>query len=140
MPYVRLIFLTISAEPDYVQRALHLGAFGYLLKSSASSELFHAIGEALRGRIYVTPRMEQRTQTSRRNKPCQTPLTLTLRQREVLQLLAEGHSMKDTGSVLGLTARTVAFHKYRIMGAFGLKTNSDLFQFAIRHTLAFPSA
>ncbi len=141
MPYVKLIFLTISEDPDLVCEALRLGGSGYLLKRSAPSELFQAIQEALRGRTYVTPQMAQRTNGLfiRKSNGKKTSYPLTSRQREVLQLLAEGHSMKKAAIVLGVTPRTVAFHKYRLMEEFGLENNSDLIHFAMKQHLVFQS-
>lgn len=141
MPYVKLIFLTISEDPDLVQKALSLGGSGYLLKSSAPSELFQAIGEVLRGQTYVTSRMRQSTDGTflRKSDAKKTVHKLTSRQREVLQLLAEGHSMKKAGAKLGVTPRTVAFHKYRLMEEFRIKNNADLVQFAMKQRLIFQS-
>jgi len=142
MPYVKLIFLTISEDPDLVRKALSLGGSGYLLKSSTPSELFQAIREALRGRTYVTSQMAPGAGESfiRTSVDRKTTHELTSRQREVLQLLAEGHSMKKAGAVLGVTPRTVAFHKYRLMEEFRLKNNADLIQFAMKQHLVFQPA
>jgi len=135
MPEVKLIFLTVNEDPGFASEAMRIGASGYLLKSSAASELFHAIEVALEGRTYVTPMIMQGMVTSLANgrQPNEDSAKLTTRQREVLQLLAEGHTMKEVGSILGLSPRTIAFHKYRIMEELGLKTNANLFQFAIKH-------
>ena len=142
MPYVKLIFLTINEDQDIAREAFRLGASGYLLKSSTASELFQAIQEALCGRTYVTSMLTQGRGISGMRRPEDEKTTtekLTSRQREVLQLLAEGHSMKETGAVLGVTPRTVAFHKYRVMEEFRLKNNADLIQFAIKQHLLFQS-
>ena len=135
MPEVKLIFLTVNEDPGFASEAMRIGASGYLLKSSAASELFHAIDAALEGRTYVTPLIMQDMVTSLANgrQPNEASAKLTTRQREVLQLLAEGHTMKEVGNILGLSPRTIAFHKYRIMEKLNLKTNADLFQFAIKH-------
>ncbi len=140
MPYVKLIFLTVNEDPDVARQALRLGGSGYLLKSSAASELFHAIHEALCGRSYVTPLITQGRPQSfvRLSSERSTGEKLTIRQREVLQLLAEGFSMKEVGSVLGVKPRTIAFHKYRLMEDFQLKNNADLLQFAMKQGLIFP--
>jgi DNA-binding NarL/FixJ family response regulator len=128
---VKLIYLTMNPDPDLAGEALRLGASGYVLKSSAAHELKQAIHEALRGRSYITPLITRdvvgsllQQQTSRHE--------LTTRQREVLQLLAEGRSMKEVGAILNLTPRTVAFHKYRMMEQLRLKTSAELVQFAVR--------
>jgi DNA-binding NarL/FixJ family response regulator len=128
---VKLIYLTMNPDPDLAGEALRLGASGYVLKSSAAQELKQAIQEALRGRSYITPLitrdvvgslLQQRTERHE----------LTSRQREVLQLLAEGKSMKEVASILDLTPRTVAFHKYRMMEQLRLKTSAELVKFAVR--------
>ena len=135
MPEVKLIFLTVNEDPGFASEAMRIGASGYLLKSSAASELFHAIEVALEGRTYVTPMIMQDMVTSLANgrQPNEASAKLTTRQREVLQLLAEGHSMKAVANILALSPRTIAFHKYRIMEELSLKTNADLVQFAIKH-------
>ena len=135
IPEVKLIFLTVNEDPAFASEAMRIGASGYLLKSSAASELFHAIEVALEGRTYVTPMIMQDMVTSLANgrQPSAASAKLTTRQREVLQLLAEGHSMKAVANILDLSPRTIAFHKYRIMEALSLKTNADLVQFAIKH-------
>jgi DNA-binding NarL/FixJ family response regulator len=128
---VKLIYLTMNPDPDLAGEALRLGASGYVLKSSAAQELKQAIHEALRGRSYITPLItrdvvgsliHQRTSRS----------DLTARQREVLQLLAEGKSMKEVAAILDLTPRTVAFHKYRMMEQLRLKTSAELVRFAVQ--------
>ena len=128
---VKLIYLTMNPDPDLAGEALRLGASGYVLKSSAFQELKQAIHEALRGRSYITPLIAGDAvgsliehQTSRHE--------LTMRQREVLQLLAEGRSMKEVGAILDVTPRTVAFHKYRMMEQLRLKTSAELVQFAVK--------
>ena len=130
-PSVKLIFLTMNPSPDLAGAALRLGASGYVLKSSAVQELRQAIHEALRDRSYITPLITRDAvsslieQRSERNE-------LTIREREVLQLLAEGRSMKEVGAILDLTPRTVAFHKYRMMAKLRVKTSAELVQFAVK--------
>jgi len=136
MPTVKLIFLTMNEDPDLAKEALQIGASGYLLKTSAARELPEAIRAAIRGDTYVTSLASQRMVESfvqGGDRP--GPGELTFRQREVLQLLAEGLSMKEAASVLRVTARTVAFHKYRVMQQFRLKSNAELIQFAIDQRL-----
>ena len=141
MPGVKLIFMTMNEDPDLTREALHIGASGYLLKSSAASELPVAIRAAVRGDIYVDSRASAKlddsfVQAGERS----TTGELTARQREVLQLLVEGCSMKEAARVLRVTARTIAFHKYRVMQQFRLKSNAELIQFAIKQrvTLSAP--
>jgi DNA-binding NarL/FixJ family response regulator len=134
MPTTKLIFLTMNEDPDLAVEAMRCGASGYLLKSSAASELTHAIQRALKGQTYVTPQIARGMQKAFIKNPQATmhAKNLTPRQREVVQLLAEGRSMKEVASVLNVTPRTVAFHKYRVMEELNLKTSADLIQFAIK--------
>jgi DNA-binding NarL/FixJ family response regulator len=128
---VKLIYLTMNPDPDLAGEALRLGASGYVLKSSAAHELTQAIHEALRGRSYLTPLITRDVVGSLIAHPTERH-QLTTRQREVLQLLAEGRSMKEVGAILDLTPRTVAFHKYRMMEQLRLKTSAELVQFAVK--------
>jgi DNA-binding NarL/FixJ family response regulator len=129
---VKLIYLTMHPDPELASEALRIGASGYLLKSSAAQELKQAIHEALAGRSYLTPLITRDVVTSLMTPPTEHH-GLTTRQREVLQLLAEGKSMKEVAAILDLTPRTVAFHKYRMMDQLRLKTSADLVKFAVRH-------
>ena len=128
---VKLIYLTMNPDPYLAGEALRLGASGYVLKSSAAHELLQAIREALRGRSYITPLIARDAVGSLIGPRADRP-DLTTRQREVLQLLAEGRSMKEVGAILDLTPRTVAFHKYRMMEQLRLKTSAELVQFAVK--------
>jgi len=140
MPTVKLIFLTMKDDPDLAMEAMRSGASGYLLKSSAGSELIRAIEMALKGKTYVTPKIARGMQKAFINNPGLKPRdrTLTPRQREVVHLLAEGNSMKEIASVLNVTPRTVAFHKYRVMEELNLKTTADLIQYAIKSGILVP--
>ena len=137
MPAIKLIFLTMNEDPNVANEAFRAGASGYLLKTSASSELSKAINEALCGRSYVTPQITQGMVESfiRRPGDNRDAPQLTPRQREVLQLLAEGRSMKEAAKILNVAPRTVAFHKYRMMEQLNLKNNADLIQYAIRECI-----
>lgn len=128
---VKLIYLTMNPDPDLAGEALRLGASGYVLKSSAAQELKQAIQEALRGRSYITPLITRDVVGSLIHQPTSRN-ELTARQREVLQLLAEGKSMKEVAAILDLTPRTVAFHKYRMMEQLRLKTSAELVRFAVQ--------
>jgi DNA-binding NarL/FixJ family response regulator len=134
MPAVKMIFLTMNEDPDVAVEAMRSGASGYLLKSSAASELIRAIHLSLRGKTYVTPMIARGMQDAFINdpRPKNRAKVLTPRQREVVQLLAEGKSMKEVASVLNVTPRTVAFHKYRVMQELHLGTTAELIQFAIK--------
>ena len=137
---VKIVYLTMNNDLGIAAEAFRLGASGYLLKTSAAAELASAIREVLKGKLYVSPLitkdvdaffLEIRVSHMGQEK-------LTNRQREVLQLLAEGRSMKEVAYILKLTPRTVAFHKYKIMDQLRLKTNSDLVQYAIREHVISP--
>jgi len=137
LPRVKLIFLTMNQDPDLAAAAFRLGVSGYLLKNSAASELAYAIREALLGRSYVTPLMTKGMEGSfvKNLKRRKSPHKLTLRQKEVLQLLAEGRSMKEVAFVLKVTPRTIAFHKYTIMEQLHIKTSAELIQYALKSSI-----
>lgn len=134
MPNVRIIVLTVNEDADLAAEAFRAGASSYLLKNSAASELLRAIDEAMQGRTYVTPLVAKqlvnalaRPQNQERTKDSTTP-----RQREVLQLLAEGRTMKQVARILKITPRTVAFHKYGMMRQLGVRSTAELVHAAIR--------
>lgn len=136
MPLVKLVYLTMNQDPDMAGEAFRLGASAYLLKNSAASELLQAIREVVRGGYYVTPLMTRGmvgsfVQNLKRRKSSQ----LTLRQKEVLQLLAEGRSMKEVAFVLNVSPRTVAFHKYTMMDHLHIKSTAELIEYAMRSSL-----
>src|SRR5262245_6825766 len=135
VPDTRLVFLTMNEDPDLAAEAFRVGASAYLLKRSAASELLTAIREVLKSRSYVTPLITEGLMGSmlhRGNGPKTPSRPLTTRQREVVQLVAEGHSMKQVADILNIAPRTVAFHKYRIMEQLNIKTTAELIQFAIK--------
>jgi DNA-binding NarL/FixJ family response regulator len=135
-PRIRLIILTMNEDPDVASKALRNWATGYLLKKSADIELKKAISQVLSGHSYVTPSIAQKLMDEFIRDPRPDGAKeLTQRQRQVLQLLAEGRSMKEAAAVLDIAVRTIAFHKYRIMEDLGLKTNADLVRFAIRENI-----
>jgi DNA-binding NarL/FixJ family response regulator len=132
-PQMKLVFMTMHSDPYLAGEAFRAGASAFLLKEGAASELTQAIDQALKGGTYVSPSAAQglatislRNPKNRENAPEPTP-----RQREVIQLLAEGRSMKQVASELKITTRTVAEHKYAVMDLLQLKTNADLVQYAI---------
>ncbi len=129
----------MAQDADLAAEALRIGASAYVLKTSAGWELRHAIDAALRGRTYVTPAVRRRAE-SKSEDDAEHPSRagLTARQREVVKLLAEGRSMKQVAAALGVTIRTVAFHKYEVMQKFRLGSNAELVQFAIRHGIIKP--
>ena len=133
MPKAKLVFLTMNHDPEIAAEAFRVGASAFLVKTSAASELLHAIREVLRGGSYVSPSVSKGVLGNifHQPKPKKSSHELTTRQREVVQLLAEGRSMKEVALVLNLTPRTVAFHKYRTMEQLNLKTFAELVQFAV---------
>lgn len=138
LPGVKLVFLTMNHDADLAAEAFRRGASGYLLKTCAASELTIAVREVLRGKSYLSPSIARDTVdflVRQDKKLVEDANKLTERQREVLQLLAEGKCMKEVAGVLNVTPRTVAFHKYRIMEVLNAKSNAELVQYAIRHHL-----
>jgi DNA-binding NarL/FixJ family response regulator len=132
-PDIKVIFLTQNREPRYAVEAFRRKASGYLLKDSAASELTTAIRDALQGRCYISPQIAGHVMTQALEPEHErTGRDLSSREREVLQLLAEGRSMKEVAGVLDISPRTVEFHKYRIMAALGVKTNAELVQQAAK--------
>jgi DNA-binding NarL/FixJ family response regulator len=136
LPKVKIIVLTMNEDPEIAAETMEKWASGYLLKKSAGSELLKAVRDVLRGGRYITPALREAVAefASRDARP-DSGRALTQRQREVLQLLAEGHTMKEAAAVLNVATRTIAFHKYRIMQDFGLENNSALVRFAMKHGL-----
>jgi DNA-binding NarL/FixJ family response regulator len=135
-PAVKLIFLTMNNDIELAAEAFRRGAAGYLLKTCAASEMVTAVREVLSGRSYMSKSLRKeevnylrRTET----KLIEEDERLTERQREVLQLLAEGKVMKEIADILNMTTRTVAFHKYRMMETLGAKSNAELVRYAVRH-------
>ena len=138
MPLVKLVYLTMNQDPDIAGEAFRLGASAYVLKNSAAKELLQAIREVVRGGYYVTPLMTEGMSGSfvRNFKQRKSKYHLTLRQKEVLQLLAEGRSMKEVAFVLNVSPRTVAFHKYSMMEHLHIRSSAELIEFAMKSSLA----
>lgn len=136
MPDTKLVFLTMHDDPDLVARAMDMGASGFLLKTSAASELSKAIWKVLEGKIYLTPVVAEQMENFKKKTSGTKPINqLTVRQREILQLLAEGNTMKQIAEIVCITPRTVAFHKYRIMDSLNISSNAELIQFAVNNGL-----
>ena len=129
---IKLIFVTMVEDPSLASEAFRIGAVGYLLKRSAAAELTTAIREVVQGRSYVTPLITHDLIGDLLH-PGPPAHALTPRQREVLQLLAEGRTMKEIATVLGISPRTVAFHKYEMMVQLKLSTTAELVQYAVKH-------
>jgi DNA-binding NarL/FixJ family response regulator len=132
----RVVFLTMHRDVTYARRAVEAGASGFVLKHSAAWELVRAIREALDGKTYVTPLIVGELLRSYAEDDAQRPeaaRSLTPRQREVLQLTAEGRSAKEVAAILHISPRTAEFHRARVMGVLGLQTTAELVQYAIRN-------
>ena len=132
---VKIIFLTMHADPIYAVEALEAGGSAYILKSSAVGEILVAIQEVVGGRIYVSPSIHRevvRDQMERAIRPDEAQAGLTPRQREVLRLLAEGKSLKEVAAMLKISIKTVEFHKYRIMNQLGIRTNAEMTKYAVK--------
>lgn len=136
-PTIKLVFVTVSEDPDIAAEAFRAGGSAYLLKRSAGAELLTAIHEVLKGRSYVTSLVTGGVVQSlmRHRDGEERSRELTTRQCEVLQLIAEGKSMKEVGSILQISTATVAFHKYRIMDQLHIKTSAELIRFAVHQHL-----
>ena len=137
LPEVKVIYITINHDEDLIAEAFRRGASGYLSKTATSSELAQAIRLAMKGDIYLSSELCSRSKLSQPSTGSLKASELTPRQIEVLQLLAEGKSMKEVAGVLNLTTRTVAFHKYRIMEHLRLGNDAELVQYAMRHHVVF---
>jgi DNA-binding NarL/FixJ family response regulator len=137
LPTVKLVYLTMNQDPDMASEAFRLGASAYLLKTSAGSELIGALREVLRGGSYVSPLMTEGMVGSfiQNFKQRKTANQLTLRQKEVLQLLAEGRSMKEAAFILDVSPRTVAFHKYTMMDHLNIRSSAELIEYAMKSAL-----
>ena len=136
LPSVKLVYLTMNPDVQVAAEAFTLGASGYLLKTSASSELTVAVREALRGRTYLSKELSRETIDCLRwqhNKLVDVNARLTNRQREVLQLLAEGKVMKEVAFILNMSQRTATYHKYKMMKTLGIKSSAELVRYAVRN-------
>jgi DNA-binding NarL/FixJ family response regulator len=136
LPAVKLVYLTMNPDADVAAEAFARGASGYLLKTCAATEMVLAVRDVLRGKTYMSKALSRSAVDSLRwqhKELISEEERLTDRQREVLQLLAEGKVMKEIGGILHMTTRTVAYHKYRIMEVLGAKTNAELVKYAVRN-------
>lgn len=134
LPAAKLIFLTVNEDPDIAAEAIRRGAKGYLLKKSAATELFMAIQQVCAGRMFITPLVTREPSEvfAGRARQSRAAPGLSPRQREVLQLLAEGCSMKEAAGLLKVSTRTIAFHKYAMMKQRGFRTGAELVQYAVQ--------
>ena len=135
MPKVKLVFLTMQDDPNLAAAAIEMGAAAFVLKHSAGSELLTAIEQVLQGGSYLTPKLRSDDWVTMKQRAKQFSKELTPRQREIVQLWAEGHSLKQIGAELNLSEKTVEFHKHHIMEVYNLKSNADLVLFALKRGL-----
>jgi DNA-binding NarL/FixJ family response regulator len=142
-PAIKVVFLTMHPDAAYAVSAFKAGASGYVLKHSAPDELITAIREGLKGRTYVTPLIAGKLlhsyeSGSHSGTETDTASNLSSRQREVLQLLAEGHSAKEIAVILNISTRTVEYHKQQMMVDLGIKTSAELVRYAVKQGIAEP--
>jgi DNA-binding NarL/FixJ family response regulator len=138
-PQARILFVSMHADPAYVEEAFRVGGSGYVLKQEAACELVAGIREVMRGRRYVSAIIGERSGITRPGeRPSQMGGRLTQRQREVLQLIAEGKPMKEIGAILGISVRTVEFHKNGIMEELGIRSTAELVRYALSQGIAIP--
>ena len=135
LPKVKIVFLTMQDNPNHAAAALELGPVGFVLKHSAGSELLKAISEVLRGKSYVSPKLRSDDWVVMKQRARQFSKELTARQRDIVQLCAEGRPIKEIAGQLNLSEKTVEFHKHHIMEAFNLKSNAEIVLFALKQGL-----
>ena len=139
VPSAKVIFVTMHADATYVTGAFRAGASGYVLKRCASMELLNAVHEVLKGRTYVTPLIRKDILDQLPGWPLgsgETSGELTDRQREVVQLVAEGHSVKEIAAILNISRKTVAFHKSNVMRRLGIRSTAELTKYALEHGIS----
>jgi len=134
-PNIKFIFLTMRDDPNLAAAALELGPVGFVLKHSTGPELLNAIDTVLRGKSYLTPKLRAEDWVATKARVRQFSKELTQRQREIVQLYAEGLPIKQIAGLLNLSEKTVEFHKHHIMRAFNLRSNADLVLFAVKEGL-----
>ena len=135
MPETKLVFLTMKDDPNLAAAAMNLGVLGFVLKNDASSELLKAASDVLNGKTYVTSRVRSDDWAQQKARARQLAKDLTPRQEEVLQLLAEGRSLKEIADILSVSEKTVEFHKYHITEIFNLRSNAEIVRFALKRNL-----
>jgi DNA-binding NarL/FixJ family response regulator len=135
VPNVKFIFLTMQDDPNLAAAALELGTIAFVLKHSAGPELLKAIDRVLRGHSYLTPKLRSVDWVQTKARARQFSTEMTSRQRDVVQMLAEGRPMKEIAGLLNLSEKTVEFHKHHIMDTFNLKSNAEMVLFALRRGL-----
>jgi DNA-binding NarL/FixJ family response regulator len=135
LPNIKFVFLTMRDDPNLAAAALELGAIGFVLKHSAGPELLKAVDYVLHGKPYVTPRLRAEDWVATKLRARQYSRDMTPRQKEVVQLLGEGRSIKEIADILALSEKTVEFHKHQIRELFNLHSTADLVLFAVKRGL-----
>ena len=135
LPTVKIVFLTMQDNPNLAAAALELGAAAFVLKQSAGSELLTAIEHVLQGECYVTPKLRSENWFERKTRARQYSKALTPRQRDIVQMCAEGRQIKEIAGHLNLSEKTIEFHKHHVMQTFNLHSNADLVLFALKEGL-----
>jgi DNA-binding NarL/FixJ family response regulator len=136
LPSVKLLFVTMHVSPAYLEAALKAGGAGYVLKSSAREELLNAAENVLKGRIYITPGLSGKNFAGFADlSKAAASLRLTTREREILQLVAEGRAAKEMAFLLNISAKTVGFHRENIKRKLGLRTTAELTRYAMEEGL-----
>ena len=141
LPETKLVFVSMHSGTVYVRKAMETGGSAYVLKSGASAELFQAIGTAIKGGIYLSPGLGQDIIDdikAHSRSSSRTVLDLTSRQRQILQLIAEGKQNKEVAAILNVSVRTVEFHRSRLMNKLGARTAAELSRFALNEGLIGP--
>jgi len=134
-PKIKFIFLTMHDDPNLAAAALELGPIGFVLKHSTGQELQKAIGLVLHGKPYLTPKLRAEDWFETKARVRQFSKEMTSRQREIVQMHAEGRSLKEIAGILGVSQKTVEFHKHHIQQSFNLHSNADLVLFAVKQGL-----
>jgi DNA-binding NarL/FixJ family response regulator len=136
-PSVKFIFLTMQADPNLAAAALELGLIGFVLKHATGTELLKAIDHVLHGKAYLSAQVRANDWVSTRTRARQFTKELSQRQREIIQLYAEGRPIKEIAGLLNLSEKTVEFHKHHIMESLHLKSNAGLILYALKRGLVF---
>jgi DNA-binding NarL/FixJ family response regulator len=136
-PNIKFIFLTMQADPNLAAAALELGPIAFVLKHATGTELLKAIDHVLHGKPYLSPQMRANDWVTTKARARQFDKELSHRQREIVQLYAEGRSIKEIAGVLNLSEKTIEFHKHHIIEAFHLKSNAGLILYALKNGLVF---
>jgi len=135
VPNIKFVFLTMRDDPNLAAAALELGAIGFILKHSTGPELLRAITHVLHGKPYITPKLRAEDWVATKVRARQYSKEMTPRQKEIVQLLAEGRPMKEIADILALSEKTVEFHKHQIRESFNLHSTADLVLFALKQGL-----